>query len=138
VSNDLVTHLYGVARLDDDNRVACGCVAVREGESRIDWLDLYIPMGALETVYDIDSEAKHTANLETWRSWAAPLDEWFASIGRTVYEAVPSRLALVGEEVCGMHYASEVAAEAIPAERSLPLLFPDEGGSLRWYPATEW
>jgi hypothetical protein len=126
-----VSHLYGVATLPDGNRLACGCVALCEEDSRIDWLDLYIPLGALDTVYDYDY-----GDRASWRAWAAPLDDWFADIGRTVYDAVPFRLALVGEEVSGMRYASQVAVEGIPDERNTPLLFPDNDGALKWYPAT--
>lgn len=138
VSDDLVTHLAGVATLPEGARVACGSVAVREDESRIDWIDFYIPWGALETVYEIDYDAYQAGSYATWRHWAEPLDAWFADVARSIYAEVPFALALIGEEVSGQMYASELAAQGGPGEKHGPLLFPDENGELKWYPATSW
>jgi hypothetical protein len=136
VSDDLVTHLRGVATLPEGTRVACGSVAVREDETHIDWLDFYIPWGALETVYEIDYSGYETGNFETWRNWAEPLDGWFAEIARSIYAEVPFALALIGEEVSGQLYASELAAQGGPGEKHCSMLFPDEAGELKWYAAT--
>jgi hypothetical protein len=133
VWHDLVTHLYGAAMLPDGQQVASGSVAVREDESGIDWLDLYIPLRALETIYEISYPYD-----KSWRVWAEPLDRWFADIGRRIYQEVPFRLGLIGEEVSGLTDASEVAAAGIPNKRKLPLLVPNERGELDWYPTTDW
>lgn len=133
VSDELVTHLYGVATLPDGHQVPCGSVAVREQESAIDWLDLYIPLGVLETIYEIE----HPDN-PSWRVWAEPLQDWFADIGRSIYYEVPFSLGLIGEEVSGYRSASEVASEGVPEKRWLPLLVPNERGELVWYPTTDW
>ena len=45
-------HLYGVATLSDGVQVACGTVTIRE-DSGVDWLTLYMPMGALDRVYPV-------------------------------------------------------------------------------------
>jgi hypothetical protein len=94
VSSDVVMHLYGAATLPDGHQVAAGSVAVREDESGIDWLDLYTPLGALETIYDIGYPYD-----ESWRVWAEPLVRWFADIGRWIYHEVAFRRELIGEEV---------------------------------------
>jgi hypothetical protein len=135
-SNDHATHLHGVATLPDGIKIACGCLAVREEESQIDWFDFYIPWGALETAYEIDYDAYQTGSFETWRHWAEPLDSWFAEIGRTIYDEVPFALALIGEEASGMTYASEVATRGGPGEKDYPMLLPDETGKLNWHPRT--
>jgi hypothetical protein len=133
VSRDEVVHLYGAATLPDGQQVAAGSIAVRSDHSGIDWLDLYTPLGALETIYEIAYPYD-----KRWRVWAEPLERWFADIGRCIYLEVPFRLGLIGEEVSGRTCASEVATAGIPNKRRLPLLVPNERGELDWYPTTDW
>ena len=106
---------------------------MREDESGIDWLDFYIPLGALETIYEVAYPYD-----KSWRVWAQPLDHWFADIGRWIHQEVPFQLGLIGEEVSGFTYASELATAGIPSDRMLPLLVPNDRGELDWYPATDW
>ena len=106
---------------------------MREDESGTDWLVFYIPLAALETIYEI--EYPYNAR---WRVWAEPLDNWFAEIGRSIYERVPFALGLIGEEVSGYTTASEVASAGVPERRGLPMLVPNERGELNWYPPTDW
>jgi len=139
--------MYGVATLPDGNRVGCASCDFRE-ESLLrpakdlrDELSFSISLGALETVYEIDWSAHQTGNFESWRSWAAPLQEWLADIAQTIYRAVPFRLAAIGEEAgCVMPTASEITAAGGPERfrEQSPLtscLFPAEDGSLKWYPS---
>jgi hypothetical protein len=133
VSSDVVMHLYGAATLPDGHQVAAGSVAVREDESGIDWLDLYTPLGALETIYDIGYPYD-----ESWRVWAEPLVRWFADIGRWIYHEVAFRRGLIGEEVSGHTRASEVATAPDTQQAPVAAPVPNERGELDWYPTTDW
>jgi hypothetical protein len=42
-------HLHGQVRLPAGQLVVCGCVAVRGGDESGDWLDFYVPLGALDS-----------------------------------------------------------------------------------------
>ena len=132
VVSDGVVHLYGAATIPSGHQVASGSFAVREHESGIDWLDFYIPLAALGTIYEI--EYPHN---ERWRTWAESLDQWFREIARSIYEKVSFALALIGEEVSGCTDAREVAAAGVPKRRTAPMLLPNEHGELASYPATE-
>lgn len=118
---------YGIATIPGGLRVACQTFPVRE-EDGPDWLKLGIPVAALDNVYPVWTD-------DSWRSWADPLEEWFADIGRFVYDRVPFALGVLGEEVSGSHYAEHLAEHGIP-ERHCGMLVPSEGGELRWLPAT--
>lgn len=72
--------------------VVCGVVASRE-DAGPDWLDSYIPLGALaradRRVGGYPFDAPGTSSLE----WRRPIDNWLAQIGGAVYSAVAYRLA---------------------------------------------
>lgn len=71
------------------------------------------------------------------REWQIPVDEWLKSIGEYICSVVPYRLALIGFEVSGEVYASEIAEKGVPAERYIGYLWA-EGGSLEWHPPNMW
>lgn len=127
-------HLQGVATLPSGERVACGTFAVRE-EDGPDWLLLYIPMGALERVCDVG--AFPFGGGRSTEGWRRPLDEWFAQVGRKVFEAAPFQLGLIGHEVSGSVYASEVEGTGVSADRWIGYLWR-EGGELALHPPTRW
>lgn len=87
--------------------VVCGVVAVREDDGP-DWLDFYLPIGVLSRA---DSRFGRVAvgfgpdDAVTSLSWRQPIDEWFAGIGRRVYDEVDYRLALIANEASGVVYA---------------------------------
>lgn len=129
-------HLLGVARLADDNRLACGVVAVRE-ENGPDWLLVYIPMGALAEVYP-EVGAYPFGNFvqdATPPHWQKLVDDWLVSLGKSIFNAVAFRLALIGHEVSGTCYADELATGGVPQERWIGYLWPKNGG-LNWYAPT--
>src|SRR5215204_3547614 len=105
-------HLYGLARLPNGQRVACGSCLIREGDGP-DWLDFYLPTGALGDAYEIGAFPFAEANVDH-RGWRVPVDEWLKSIGEYIHTVTPYRLALIGFEVSGEAYASEVAERGLP------------------------
>jgi hypothetical protein len=146
-------HLLGLATLPEGGRVACGTFAVREegraehswpgldegstarGGEGIDWLVLYLPMGALSTVRE--EVAGFPFGSKETRVWQEPLDEWLARIGRSVFAQVIFRLGLVGFEASGEACAADVAACGIPTERWFGYFWPEDG-TLCWHPANVW
>lgn len=124
-------HLQGLARLPNGRRVACGTCLIR-GEDGPDWLDFYLPMGALGEAYEVGSYPFDMAGAAT-KAWQVPVDEWLIGIGRRVLSVAPFQLGLVGFEACGEAYASQVSEEGVPAERYFGYLVPRDG-ALEWYP----
>jgi hypothetical protein len=125
-------HLLGVATLPNESKVACGVVAIRE-DSGIDWLDFYLPVGALATAYDVGAFPYDDGKDSQW--WREPLDGWLVELAQAVFVAAPFSLALVGHEVSGHAYAATIAIDGLPAERWDGYLW-QEAGNLHWYPPT--
>jgi len=94
-------HLTGVVELPGGVRMVCGVVAVRE-EHGADWLDFYLPLGALGTA---DSRVGafpfgDDGGLGS-RGWREPIEDWFGFIGEDIFADVPFEYALSGFEASG-------------------------------------
>lgn len=130
------SHLYGVVPLPNGAPMVCGVVAVRE-DNGPDWLDFYLPLGALGRADPRSHE--HMAGDPDQNSaslaWRRPIDDWLADLGARVYTAVDFRLGLIGNEVSGQIDATTFAANP-PTHHSIGYLIPREG-QLRYLPATE-
>jgi hypothetical protein len=119
-------HLYGVAQMPNDSRVACGTCLIREGGDGPDWLDLYLPLGSLGTAYPVggfpfESEPTYAAR------WRYEVEDWLAEIGVWVAKTRSFKLGLIGFEVSGEMYASDIAALGVPDERVVGYLLPSDG-----------
>lgn len=116
-------HLRGLVRLPSASTSVCGVVAVRE-EDGSDWLDFYLPLGALaRTDSAIGSFPFGDDGSERSFAWRRPLDGWLTDIGSRVYEDVQFRVGLVGFEVLGELRAQELVG-GVPGERFYGLLVP--------------
>jgi len=129
-----VMDLQGLAAEPNAATVACGTWGIREDDGP-DWLDLYLPRGALAAAYDV-GRYPFEPDVANSRHWREPLDAWLARIGAAVYERVPYRLGLVGFEVSGEVHADEIARTGVPARRYAGFLWP-ESGTVRYDPSTE-
>ncbi|OQR59726.1 hypothetical protein B6E66_33940 [Streptomyces maremycinicus] len=109
-------HLHGQVRLPTGQLVVCGCVAIRGGDDSGDWLDFYVPLGALDH-----------AGLDYWDGRpffrSAVMDEWLAAIGAEVFKRAFFDLGLVGFEVSGCADAATLAGK-LPQRRSVGYLLP--------------
>ena len=135
VNLDIHGHLRGIAILSDEQRVPCGTVAIREEEGP-DWLDFYIPIAVIEQIYK-DVDGFFGMDHPKSRCWREPLDNWLAEIGREVFSAVVFRLGLIGCEVSGVAYASELIASGVPKARGISYLWPTPEG-IQYYPTNRW
>jgi hypothetical protein len=124
------SHLLGIARLPNGSRVACGSCMVREANGP-DWLDLYLPLGSLATAYDVGGSPFESENgcSHTWRE---QIDETLAGIGLWVAQSVSFELGIIGFEVSGQVYASEIDSRGIPEKRFIGYLWPNDG-SVAYY-----
>jgi hypothetical protein len=101
---------------------ACVIHLVRdEGADAEDWLDLCLPMGGLARV-EVRVGAYPVGDIEGSLAWRRPIDDWFATIGRAVFDAAPFRYAHIGHEVSGYEL---LGAALVP-----------DGSGLRYEPAT--
>src|SRR5947208_2014639 len=128
-------HLRGIAKLPDGKLTACGTFLLQE-EAGDNWLDFYLPMGALTMANDAVGAYPFDSNgiSQTWRE---PLEIWLAKIGHSVFSKVPFLLGLVGFEVSGEVTADELKVTGVPAERCMGYLYPIDG-KLTWFPTNQW
>lgn len=128
-------HLRGVVQLPAGPVVVCGAVAIRE-DSGPDWLDFYLPLGALARAdprvgaFPFGSDGGTVSMV-----WRQPIDAWLASIGMQVYGSVDYRLGLIGCEASGQVYAADIGAGS-PPPRGFGYLLPGNGPP-RYLPATQ-
>lgn len=127
-------HVYGIATLPDGVRVPCGTVVVRE-EGGDDWLDFYVPLGALADAYPVGGYPFEERAAS--REWREPLQNWLASIGHSVFAQAPFRIGLTGFEVSGSERAEHLAVSGIPSDRWIGYLVPS-AGRLQWHPTNQW
>jgi hypothetical protein len=123
-------HLRGLAALPSGAHVVCGMLNIREeGEGGSDWLDFYLPLGALaradQRVGAFPFGAAGTESL----LWRAPIDAWLVSVAERVFAAAPFAYALIGFEGSG-----ETPPLEDTAERYVGLVAP-RGGRLHYLPA---
>jgi hypothetical protein len=127
-------HLYGRLTLPDGAVSVCGGLAIRMSDGT-DWLNLYLPMGALSQTdprvggYPFGPEGGPSS-----LSWRAPLDAWLADVGAQVYREVDFRRALIGFETDDAGAA--VANETVPESHAFGYLLPC-GDELRYHPANK-
>lgn len=130
------SHLRGVVRLPNGTPMVCGVMAVRE-DNGPDWLDFYLPLGALgraeprSNEHMVGDPDRSSASL----TWRRPIDDWLAGLGARVYTAADFRLGLIGHEVSGQTDAATIGANP-PARRNIGYLIPSNG-QVRYLPATE-
>ncbi|WP_206343446.1 hypothetical protein [Streptomyces mesophilus] len=111
--------VLGQVRLPTGQSVVCGCMAVRGGDDSSDWLDFYVPTGALDK-----------AGIEYWDGRpffrSAVIDDWLAGIATETFRQAPFSLGVVGWMVSGLAEASTLAGE-LPKERGMGYLLPRDG-----------
>lgn len=128
--------LYGVATLPDGRRVVCVSHVIRETVVDVtphDWLDLCLPMGALERVDD--RIGGYPFGEDRSLDWREPIDAWFFRIASNVFEAAGLPVALMGFEVSGDPAADDPKASSLD-ERPIAFARPTPEG-LKFLPATE-
>lgn len=116
-------HLLGQVRLPTGQLAVCGCMAVRGGDESSDWLDFYIPTGALDKAGIVYWDGR-----PFFRS--AVIDDWLAGIAMETFKQAPFSLGLVGWMVSGGADASMPAGE-LPKKRDMGYLLP-RGGVLHY------
>jgi hypothetical protein len=93
-------HLRGVLEPPGFGRLVAGVFAIRFDNDCVDWLELYIPLGALAKVdpriggFPFGREGKNVS-----LRWRRGLDAWLAHVGRSVFDVVRFERALIGYEV---------------------------------------
>jgi hypothetical protein len=115
-------HLYGRLTLPGGAVSVCGALAIRMDDGT-DWLNLYLPMGALARTdprvggFPFGAEGGPSS-----LSWRGPLDAWLADVGAQVYREVDFRRAIIGFETDDAEIAA--ANGAVSQRRSFGYLLP--------------
>lgn len=109
-------HLSGRVRLPTGLLTVCGCVAIRGGDESSDWLDFYVPLGALDK-----AGVAYWDGRPFFRSDV--MDEWLAAIGTETFMSTSFSLGVIGFEVSGCTDASALAGR-MPKTRDIGYLLP--------------
>jgi hypothetical protein len=125
--------LYGIATLETRARVPCGSFLC-SFEDASDWLELYLPLGALAKMYPVGGYPfDERSNSLAWRR---EVDNWLRGIAEYVFREIPFQLAVVGFEIeVGTDSYKSVDKQSTPEQRSEGLLLPTDEG-LQWHPPT--
>ncbi|MFE5190542.1 hypothetical protein [Streptomyces sp. NPDC056628] len=113
-------HLSGQVRLPTGQLAVCGCVAIRGGDESSDWLDFFVPLGALDK-----AGVAYWDGRPFFRSDV--MDEWLAAIGAGTFTRASFSLGVIGFEVSGCTDASTLAGR-MPKKRDIGYLLPQGGG----------
>jgi hypothetical protein len=116
-------HLHGQVRLPTGQLVVCGCVAIRGGDESGDWLDFYVPLGALDHAGLAYGDGRPFFRSDV-------MDDWLAAIGTETYRSAPFGLGVIGFEVSGCTDASTLAGR-LPRTRDIGYLLP-QGDALHY------
>ena len=135
--NGVAGHLYGLAKVHD-SVVVCGSYTTdypeEEGSNASHWTSFYLPLGALSETFPVG--AYPFGPMDRVSEWKAHVDSLLVDIANWVHARSPIRFGLVGFEVNVADVSPEtIQADGIPKERSEGILW-DDGGGLKWYPAT--
>lgn len=90
-----------------------------------DWVDVCLPVGALERL--VPTLRHPIDGYELNRAWREPVDAWLTTIADRVARAVPIRVAYAGEEVSGLDLPLGPAGDP-PADRGVSVLVPARHG----------
>lgn len=127
-------HLHATVHLPTGQRIVCGAVAMR-GADGTDWLDFYLPMGALSRADQRVGAFPYVADgAPSALEWRGPIDNWLAGIAAKIFQDNPFRLALIGNEVSGETDAADLDGQ-IPEQRFISYLLPRDDGRLDYTPA---
>lgn len=133
----LAGHLNGVANIPGLGSTLASAIVVREevddaGRTILgnDWLDLYLPLGALGNL-DKRVGAYPFDDGSDCREWRQPIENWFAAIASAVFAAVPFVHAITGEEVSGIEPSEQ-------AKGRVGVFQPGLDGRLEVDPVSVW
>jgi hypothetical protein len=121
--------LYGVAHLPSESTIVCSTTIVRETDdgrrTPHDWIALCLPTGALGRA-DARVGAYPFGDAERSLDWRRPIDDWLFGVARTVFNAAPFRVGLIGFEVSGDPAADNIDGEP-PDERPIGYILAVDG-----------
>ena len=96
------SHLWGLARLPNGSRVACGTCLIREANDGPDWLDFYLPLGSLGTAYPVGGFPFDSIADSLAATWRFEIDDWLAGVGLWVARFASLQLGLIGVPSLGL------------------------------------
>ncbi|MFE1443576.1 hypothetical protein [Streptomyces sp. NPDC058739] len=116
-------HLHGRVRLPTGQLAVCGCVAIRGGDQSSDWLDFYVPVGALD-----QADVAHWDGRSFFRS--SVMDDWLAILGTRCGSAfaLVVLIAVLGAAVGGDPKDGSGKDKAAVSEDRRTRIVPATGG----------
>jgi len=106
------------------------------GDQKFDWLDVYLPLAGLAAV-DERVGGYPFGDTADCRGWLKPVSARLGQIGCAVVDAVGGTAGFVGFEVSGTPEADGWDG-AVPAERNMGYVAPNDRGFADYFAPTEW
>ena len=126
-------HKYGIATLPIGKCCACGSYTSNY-EADGWWVNLYLPLGSLNTVYPVGAYPFVDKTQPSPEGWLKPVNEWYKDIAEYLYPQLLFTIGIIGFET-GFVSHKEQALRTVPEERWEGILLPING-KLKWYPPT--
>lgn len=83
-------------------------------------------MGALATAYDVGAYPFLTT-ADAYPQWVHEVESWLADRADWVAGQIRYQMALIGHEVSGHCYATDLARDGIPETRYIGYMWPEDG-----------
>ncbi|MEH7351936.1 hypothetical protein [Gottfriedia acidiceleris] len=102
-----VEQFYGTLICKSGTTLPC-MISIIRIEDESDWLDIGIPLTALENLYKIEYPLDKEKN-----PWLKDIDVIFIAISELIYSKAPYNLAMIGEEVSGYINHDDITIDAV-------------------------
>lgn len=102
-----VEQYYGTLICKTDTILPC-VISIIRIEEESDWLDIGIPITALENQYKIEYPLDKEKN-----PWLNDIEVIFIAISELIYNRAPFNLAMIGEEVSGYINHDDITMDAV-------------------------
>jgi hypothetical protein len=132
-------HLFGMAQISG-SRLPFGAFVIREEDQRgnrlADFVDLYLPLGGLATIYPIGSYS--FGSIQAAKTWRPEVDAWFVHFLRGLNRPFAFQIGVVGFEVQMTAATAPGWMSTLTAgERLDGIILPGNEG-VEWHPPTSY
>jgi hypothetical protein len=136
--NGTEQRLYGLVTLPNRSVIPCATYVMdyagEADSSPAHWISFEMTVCALSIAYPVGTYP--FGPMHKVSEWKTQVDSFLTEVARWVHGKMPLEFALVGFEVDAATVSPEaIRANGIPKERDAGILWND-GGELKWYPAT--
>ncbi|MGC2695002.1 MAG: hypothetical protein WA738_04350 [Candidatus Angelobacter sp.] len=133
-SGPVENHRYGVLTLPNGKKVPCGCYIFHTQQVEPDWLELFIPLAAIDKIYPTGGFPFGPS--QGYTAWQQEIDLALVEVARHVYRQVPFAAGMIDFEpdLDDMEYLFWNAVAQIPPENLRSGFLWAGANGLEWHP----